>query len=129
MVSQTEIFAAPTAQTGQTSQTSQTSPITAAAAAVYLFPLDGSKIAEDAQLNKIAQEAKETGADVEINAYTDPSGSAAYNQKLSERRAQAVADYLAAHGVDPAHIHANGCGPTSDFATPAQDRRAEVHLM
>lgn len=122
----------PTSQTGQVAQTAQSSPAATdhqSADAVYLFPLDGSKITDNAELNRVAEQAKKSGAEVEIMAYTDPSGSTEYNQKLSERRAQAVADYLAAHGVDPAHIHAHGCGPTTDFTTAAQDRRAEVHLM
>jgi outer membrane protein OmpA-like peptidoglycan-associated protein len=37
--------------------------------------------------------------DGEVGGYTDSTGSPAYNQGLSERRAGAVADYLTSHGI------------------------------
>ncbi|MEF1305115.1 outer membrane beta-barrel protein, partial [Vibrio owensii] len=49
-------------------------------------------------------------AQVEITGYTDSSGPAAYNQKLSERRAQAVADYLIAAGIDADRFTVKGMG-------------------
>lgn len=97
--------------------------------AVYLFPLNGAAVPEDADLNALAQAAVLTGGDVTITAYTDESGAAAYNQKLSEKRAQSVADYLVAHGVPADHITIKGMGPTHAYATAELDRRAEVHLM
>jgi OOP family OmpA-OmpF porin len=36
---------------------------------------------------------------VEVRGYTDSTGSAAYNQKLSQRRAESVMSYLKEHGV------------------------------
>ncbi len=97
--------------------------------AVYLFPLNGSDIPENAELTELAGEAKSTGAEVNIVAYTDESGRADYNQRLSERRAKAVGAYLVAHGVEPAHVHTRGCGPTHAYATAELDRRAEITLM
>ena len=47
---------------------------------------------------------------VTITGHTDRIGSEAYNQKLSERRAKQVADYLAAQGVDSGIIAATGKG-------------------
>ncbi len=41
---------------------------------------------------------------IEISGHADPIGPDDYNQKLSEWRAGAVADYLASHGIDPARI-------------------------
>ncbi len=96
--------------------------------AVYLFPLNGSDIAEDADLNKVAAEAKRSGADVTVAAYTDESGKASYNQRLSEERARKVGDYLVAHGVDRSHVKTRGMGPTDAYPTPALNRRAEVHI-
>lgn len=95
---------------------------------VYLFPLNGADIKEDAGLNKVAKAAAETGADVTVTAYTDESGKPAYNQRLSERRARRVGDYLVAHGVPRNHVKTIGRGPTHAYANAAQDRRAEVHI-
>ena len=45
-----------------------------------------------------------------VTGYTDRLGSDKYNQKLSERRAKQVADYLVAHGVDAGIISSSGKG-------------------
>jgi OOP family OmpA-OmpF porin len=45
-----------------------------------------------------------------VTGHTDRIGSDAYNQKLSERRADAVRDYLVSKGVDKAKIEAIGLG-------------------
>lgn len=55
-----------------------------------------------------------------INAYADRIGGAAYNQKLSQKRADAVKNFLVEHGVPAARIHAEGKGQTSEFATVEQ---------
>lgn len=71
-------------------------------------------------------------AQVEITGYTDSSGPAAYNQKLSERRAQAVADYLIAAGIDADRFTVKGMGeenPVADNSTHEgreKNRRVEV---
>jgi OOP family OmpA-OmpF porin len=69
---------------------------------------------------------------VRLTAYTDSNGSDAYNQKLSQRRADSVRSYLASHGIDAARIEAEGRGesnPIADNSTPegrAQNRRVEI---
>lgn len=69
-----------------------------------------------------------------IVGYTDSRGSASYNQKLSEKRAQAVVDALISRGVNPAQLKAKGMGeanPVADNATAegrAQNRRIEAEL-
>ena len=69
---------------------------------------------------------------VEITGYTDSSGPAAYNQKLSERRAQSVADYLIAAGIDADRFTVTGMGeenPVADNSTHEgreKNRRVEV---
>ncbi|MCG6507045.1 OmpA family protein, partial [Vibrio parahaemolyticus] len=71
-------------------------------------------------------------ANVEITGHTDSSGSEAYNQKLSEKRAQAVSDALKEKGVDAARISAKGEGESSPIASNAtaagreQNRRVEI---
>ena len=56
----------------------------------------------------------------EVDGYTDSKGSDTYNKKLSERRAKAVADYLATHGITGGFIKVAGFGeadPVADNAT------------
>jgi outer membrane protein OmpA-like peptidoglycan-associated protein len=67
-----------------------------------------------------------------IEGYTDSTGSEDYNQELSQRRAQAVADVLAGQGVPASRYQVVGKGqafPVATNATPAgrqQNRRVEV---
>jgi OOP family OmpA-OmpF porin len=70
---------------------------------------------------------------VTIEGHTDNRASAAYNQALSERRANAVRNYLVAHGVsDGGRISTVGYGlsrPVADNSTPQgrfQNRRTEI---
>jgi OOP family OmpA-OmpF porin len=84
-------------------------------------------------LNSVVPFLKEHGdAMVEIDGYTDSIGSDAYNQKLSERRANAVKAYLVSQGIAASRITAKGFGksqPVADNATEAgraANRRAVV---
>jgi len=54
---------------------------------------------------------------VDIHGYTDSVGTAEYNQKLSERRANAVKDYLEAHGVAAGILAAQGFGEENPIAS------------
>lgn len=69
---------------------------------------------------------------VEIAGHTDSQGSDEYNQGLSERRAQAVADYLIAHGANGSNISVKGYGesqPVADNGSEegrAANRRVEL---
>jgi len=51
-----------------------------------------------------------------VVGHTDSSGAEAYNQKLSERRAQAVADYLQTRGIAAGRLTASGAGETQPIA-------------
>jgi len=68
---------------------------------------------------------------ITIQGYTDSIGSEAYNQKLSERRAQAVVDYLVSIGVSRDRLNAVGYGESNPVASNdtaagrAQNRRVE----
>lgn len=98
------------------------------AVVIYLFNTDSSTIPETSSLTAVAQAAHKTGKTVVVKAYTDETGRAAYNQRLSERRAKSVGDYMVAHGVPANHVKAKGYGPTHAYANNAQDRRAEISL-
>lgn len=71
---------------------------------------------------------------IEVNGYTDSSGSRRYNQALSIRRANAVAAELVAHGIARTAIAIMGYGqshplvPTADGVREPQNRRVEIIL-
>ncbi len=72
---------------------------------------------------------------IEIAGYTDNTGSALVNRRLSLARAAAVRAYLARKGVAPSRMAARGFGPGSPVATNAtaagraQNRRVELHKL
>jgi outer membrane protein OmpA-like peptidoglycan-associated protein len=72
------------------------------------------------------------GLKVQVEGYTDIVGSDAYNQKLSENRANAVHDFLVQNGVPAANVTAAGYGkadPVADNGTAAgraQNRRVNL---
>src|SRR5690606_5614131 len=47
---------------------------------------------------------------IELSSHTDARGDNDYNQKLSQRRAEAAVTYLIESGIDPARITAKGYG-------------------
>ncbi len=82
-------------------------------AAETLFAFNNADLSPRGQaiLDQFLQDLANAAYDsVVITGHTDPVGSATYNQGLSERRAQAVADYLAARGVPERRIQAVGRG-------------------
>lgn len=93
---------------------------------VYLFQYDSSTIPETKALTDIAGQASKAGVPLDVKAYTDEHGRVVYNQRLSERRARAIADYLIAHGVPASKVTTHAMGPTHRFGSDAADRRAEV---
>ena len=63
---------------------------------------------------------------LEVQGHTDNQGDSALNRQLSQRRAEAVAQYLAAHGVAAGRLRAVGYGgtqPVADNSQPAQRPR------
>jgi outer membrane protein OmpA-like peptidoglycan-associated protein len=69
-----------------------------------------------------------------VYGHTDYVGTAQYNLRLSEQRAQAVKDYMASAGIDPNIIVVKGYGKSSpivaerDEASRAKNRRVEIAL-
>ena len=72
---------------------------------------------------------------VDVMGHTDSTGSDAYNQALSERRASAVADYLSSRGVQSARVATRGYGESQpkasnlDAAGRSANRRVEIRLV
>ena len=100
------------------------------------FQVDRADLTEPsrATLDEIAQRlASHEDAKVLIEGYADATGSPDYNEQLGQRRAQAVRDYLARQGVDPANLEVASRGesnPVADNETTegrARNRRAEVN--
>lgn len=74
---------------------------------------------------------KYPNTNIEIQGHTDPRGSDEYNMGLAERRANAVADYLKANGIEGSRITTMGFGesapayPNDTDEGMAQNRRVE----
>lgn len=88
------------------------------------------------ELRKILRFLKENPElRVEISGHTDNSGSDEYNQQLSQRRAQAVFDYLVSKGIAANRLIPKGYGsahPLADNQTEAgrqQNRRIEFKVI
>jgi OOP family OmpA-OmpF porin len=85
--------------------------------------------------NVVAILKRNTGLKVLLEGHTDSTGSLAYNKGLSERRANAVKDYLVAAGIDPSRLSTVGLGPSqpiADNATSAgraQNRRVRLQPL
>ena len=103
-----------------------------------LFGFDSSALQAAARSN-LSDLARVLAADSDdyellVAGHTDDSGSASYNQGLSERRATAASDYLATYGIPGRQISIQGLGemePVASNETSAgQDanRRVEVAI-
>ena len=71
---------------------------------------------------------------IQLVGHADPRGTAGYNIKLAEARAQEVAGVLEAHGVDPARISIASMGATGAVGDLPQysfgyDRRVDINLI
>jgi outer membrane protein OmpA-like peptidoglycan-associated protein len=74
---------------------------------------------------------------IDVYGFTDTTGSPATNQRLSEQRAQAVADFLTSRGVARSRVETRGFGeqreylrvPTGDNVDEPRNRRVEIKIM
>jgi outer membrane protein OmpA-like peptidoglycan-associated protein len=95
------------------------------------------KATTDATLLEIARTVKTRNRTfVDVLAHTDTSGTPEGNRALSEKRAAAVAAYLAGHGVARARIASRGLGESAPLYNPEMDetqkaanRRIEIRLV
>ncbi len=71
---------------------------------------------------------------VTVSGYTDSSGSEAFNQRLSQKRADAVKAYLQSRGIDGSKIQSIGYGETNPIASNqtaagrTKNRRVEIKV-
>lgn len=103
------------------------------------FDFDKSKIREvdEAELRKAVDFVKKyPGAKIKLEGYTDSIGTEAYNKALSERRANAVRNYLVKEGgVGKKEIKAVGYGKSNPVASNktaagrAKNRRVEILIL
>ncbi|WP_300271583.1 OmpA family protein [Halomonas sp.] len=101
------------------------------------FGFDSSELTPNARnaLNDVARILTQyDDTRVNIAGHTDSTGDAGYNQRLSERRAQAVGNYLMNAGVAGARLNMVGYGENQPVASNnteagrAQNRRVEITL-
>lgn len=94
------------------------------------------KTSANSVLDSVALVAKEYDKTrLQVVGYTDSTGNDKINQPLSERRAAAVANYLALRGVQGSRISSYGAGSSNPIASnattegKAQNRRVEIILI
>ncbi len=87
-------------------------------------------------LNQVAQVLNDfPKMRVSIEGHTDSVGGEAANMRLSQRRAEAVRDYVVSKGISPERLEAVGYGPTKPLASnktakgKAQNRRTEFRIV
>jgi len=87
-------------------------------------------------LDQVTAQARSLTLDTVIAVgHTDSTGPEAYNQRLSERRAASVKDYLVSQGIDANRIYTEGKGELEPVATNAtregraQNRRVEIEIV
>lgn len=100
-----------------------------------LFEFDSAVLSSEGQheldglVVKLQAQAGGPGS-VRIVGYTDRLGSESYNRALSQRRAEAVKDYLVAHGLPAGDLSAIGAGEAAPLAVCAdQPQQALVNCL
>jgi OOP family OmpA-OmpF porin len=104
-----------------------------------LFDFDSDVLKEEGKvsLHEVGDSIKAKGAkvvDIDIVGHTDSTGPADYNQGLSERRAQAVADYIISEDIDASIIDVSGDGENNPIANNdtregrSENRRVDINV-
>ncbi|MGX2969166.1 porin OmpA [Ursidibacter sp. B-7004-1] len=114
---------------------------------LFAFGKADLKPAAAATLDAAQEEINKLGlasAAIQVNGYTDRIGGEAFNVKLSQRRAESVANYIVSKGVNPANVTAVGYGKANPvtgntcdavkgrkalIACLAPDRRVELQVQ
>ena len=103
-----------------------------------LFDIDSSYLKDSSrgnleQMSDVLKKYEDTN--LMIVGHTDNTGSAQYNQSLSERRAWSVLSYLNEHGVNANRLRSHGEGEARPIATNSSiegrtlNRRVEVQIV
>ncbi len=132
------LFAAPAPVVSKAVEQQQSAP-PMTQARTYLVFFDWDRADLTARARQIVAEAASASTHVqttqiEVNGYTDLSGTAAYNQRLSVRRAQSVESELVRDGVNRSEISIHGFGESNPLVQTApgvrepQNRRVEIIL-
>ena len=119
--------------------------VTVAADALFDFDKATLRPENKTKLNEVAAKSNQLAIEVIIAVgHADRIGSAAYNQKLSEKRAAAVKDYLVSKGIPANRVYTEGKGSKLPVTKPDQckgpksakviaclqpDRRVEIELI
>lgn len=83
-----------------------------------LFDSNSYEVKQSKSLKHWAEELKKYKENnIVITGHTDSTGTEKYNQKLSERRAQAVADYILSAGVEYNNLTVKGLGEAQPIAS------------
>ncbi len=102
-----------------------------------LFDVDSSALRPDSRstLRDLATNIHQYPDElVDVEGHTDSTGTSAYNQPLSNRRASSVRDFLVDNGVPSSSVTAVGYGETRPKATNSTpegrqlNRRVEIHI-
>ena len=102
------------------------------------FEFDSARLTQESyeSLNRVARSLKEwPEVRVEIGGHTDDTGTDEYNMELSQRRADAVRDYLMSKGINGSRLEAKGYGKTDPITRSdteearAQNRRVELKRL
>jgi outer membrane protein OmpA-like peptidoglycan-associated protein len=105
--------------------------VVAAPVSVF-FNINKAKIASKKDLqnvSELAKVAKENNSKIVVTGYADSkTGSAEYNQKLSEKRANTVADELVKMGIDRNNIEIVAAGGVKTLSPISYNRRATVEI-
>jgi OOP family OmpA-OmpF porin len=97
--------------------------------ATQLFAFDSAELTmPQPKLEDVAAalQADPSITDVDITGHADRIGSERYNQRLSERRAEAVRAYLASKGVDASRLKAYGKGETQPAVECTEKNRTAL---
>lgn len=102
------------------------------------FGFDKSSLTPDAKQKLdqvISQLQQDNHGILEVQGYTDTTGPAAYNEKLSQRRADSVVRYLEANNIAPHRIYLIGLGeaqpaePNTTLAGRKANRRVDLKIL
>ena len=103
-----------------------------------LFATNSAKLSDESRsvVKEAAAAAKDNApAHITVGGHTDTVGSASFNQKLSDRRADAVRKELIANGVAPGDISTSAHGesdlavPTADNVNEPRNRRVTIQVQ